>query len=198
MKTSVLVIGLGRFGASAARELMALGHEVLAVDQRRGDRQRDRAGRDPRRAARRRRPEAAQGNRRRPSSSTRSSRSRPGRGERVRGHGAQAAWRGQRHREGRPPLTARSSSGWARAGSSSPSGRWASGSPTRSPLGRHRVLRRRARFRHRHGRVPPLGGAPPRRDDWAHVPADAGRASPRRPPHGQTVARRGGPGGARR
>jgi trk system potassium uptake protein TrkA len=32
MKTSVLVIGLGRFGASAARELMALGHEVLAVD----------------------------------------------------------------------------------------------------------------------------------------------------------------------
>ena len=33
MKTSVLVIGLGRFGASAARELMALGHEVLAVDQ---------------------------------------------------------------------------------------------------------------------------------------------------------------------
>src|SRR5215203_3275404 len=33
MKTSVLVIGLGRFGASAARELMALGHEVLAVDR---------------------------------------------------------------------------------------------------------------------------------------------------------------------
>ena len=33
MKTSVLVIGLGRFGASAAHELMALGHEVLAVDQ---------------------------------------------------------------------------------------------------------------------------------------------------------------------
>jgi len=32
MKTSVLVIGLGRFGASAARELMKLGHEVLAVD----------------------------------------------------------------------------------------------------------------------------------------------------------------------
>jgi trk system potassium uptake protein TrkA len=32
MKTSVLVIGLGRFGASAARELMRLGHEVLAVD----------------------------------------------------------------------------------------------------------------------------------------------------------------------
>ena len=32
MKTSVLVIGLGRFGAAAARELMALGHEVLAVD----------------------------------------------------------------------------------------------------------------------------------------------------------------------
>jgi trk system potassium uptake protein TrkA len=32
MKTSVLVIGLGRFGASAARELMTLGHEVLAVD----------------------------------------------------------------------------------------------------------------------------------------------------------------------
>jgi trk system potassium uptake protein len=32
MKTSVLVIGLGRFGASAARELTALGHEVLAVD----------------------------------------------------------------------------------------------------------------------------------------------------------------------
>jgi trk system potassium uptake protein len=33
MKTSVLVIGLGRFGVSAARELMALGHEVLAVDR---------------------------------------------------------------------------------------------------------------------------------------------------------------------
>jgi trk system potassium uptake protein TrkA len=32
MKTSVLVIGLGRFGASAARELMKLGHEVLAID----------------------------------------------------------------------------------------------------------------------------------------------------------------------
>jgi trk system potassium uptake protein TrkA len=32
LKTSVLVIGLGRFGASAARELMSLGHEVLAVD----------------------------------------------------------------------------------------------------------------------------------------------------------------------
>ncbi|HEY4752214.1 MAG TPA: TrkA family potassium uptake protein [Candidatus Limnocylindrales bacterium] len=32
MKTSVLVIGLGRFGASCARELMALGHQVLAVD----------------------------------------------------------------------------------------------------------------------------------------------------------------------
>ena len=32
MQTSVLVIGLGRFGTSAARELMALGHEVLAID----------------------------------------------------------------------------------------------------------------------------------------------------------------------
>jgi trk system potassium uptake protein len=32
MKQSVLVIGLGRFGSSAARELMALGHEVLALD----------------------------------------------------------------------------------------------------------------------------------------------------------------------
>lgn len=32
MQTSVIVIGLGRFGASAARELMKLGHEVLAVD----------------------------------------------------------------------------------------------------------------------------------------------------------------------
>lgn len=32
MKHSVLVIGLGRFGASAARELMRLGHEVLAID----------------------------------------------------------------------------------------------------------------------------------------------------------------------
>ena len=30
MKQSVLVIGLGRFGTAAARELMALGHEVLA------------------------------------------------------------------------------------------------------------------------------------------------------------------------
>jgi trk system potassium uptake protein TrkA len=33
MKQSVLVIGLGRFGTAAARELMALGHEVLAVDR---------------------------------------------------------------------------------------------------------------------------------------------------------------------
>jgi trk system potassium uptake protein TrkA len=32
MKTSVIVIGLGRFGVAAAHELMALGHEVLAVD----------------------------------------------------------------------------------------------------------------------------------------------------------------------
>jgi trk system potassium uptake protein TrkA len=32
MKHSVLVIGLGRFGSAAARELMALRHEVLAVD----------------------------------------------------------------------------------------------------------------------------------------------------------------------
>ena len=32
MKHSVLVIGLGRFGMAAARELMALGHEVLAID----------------------------------------------------------------------------------------------------------------------------------------------------------------------
>lgn len=32
MKHAVLVIGLGRFGAAAARELMRLGHEVLAID----------------------------------------------------------------------------------------------------------------------------------------------------------------------
>lgn len=32
MKQSVLVIGLGRFGSAAARELMSLGHEVLAID----------------------------------------------------------------------------------------------------------------------------------------------------------------------
>lgn len=32
MKHSVLVIGLGRFGTGAVRELMRLGHEVLAVD----------------------------------------------------------------------------------------------------------------------------------------------------------------------
>jgi trk system potassium uptake protein TrkA len=32
MKHSVMVIGLGRFGMAAARELMALGHEVLAID----------------------------------------------------------------------------------------------------------------------------------------------------------------------
>jgi trk system potassium uptake protein len=32
MKHSVLVIGLGRFGTAAARELMRLGHEVLAID----------------------------------------------------------------------------------------------------------------------------------------------------------------------
>lgn len=33
MKTSVLVIGLGRFGSAAARELERIGHEVLAVDR---------------------------------------------------------------------------------------------------------------------------------------------------------------------
>lgn len=33
MKQSVLVIGLGRFGMSAARELMRLGHDVLAIDR---------------------------------------------------------------------------------------------------------------------------------------------------------------------
>ena len=33
MKESVLVIGLGRFGMAAARELMRLGHDVLAVDR---------------------------------------------------------------------------------------------------------------------------------------------------------------------
>jgi trk system potassium uptake protein TrkA len=32
MKTSVLVIGMGRFGAAAARELERLGNEVLAID----------------------------------------------------------------------------------------------------------------------------------------------------------------------
>ena len=32
MGHSVLVVGLGRFGAAAALELMALGHEVLAID----------------------------------------------------------------------------------------------------------------------------------------------------------------------
>jgi trk system potassium uptake protein len=33
MKQSILVIGLGRFGTAAARELMRLGHDVLAVDR---------------------------------------------------------------------------------------------------------------------------------------------------------------------
>jgi trk/ktr system potassium uptake protein len=33
MKQSVLVVGLGRFGTAAARELMAIGHEVLVVDR---------------------------------------------------------------------------------------------------------------------------------------------------------------------
>jgi trk system potassium uptake protein len=33
MKQSVLVIGLGRFGSELARELMRLGHEVMAVDR---------------------------------------------------------------------------------------------------------------------------------------------------------------------
>jgi trk/ktr system potassium uptake protein len=33
MKESVLVIGLGRFGVAAARELMAIGHDVMAVDR---------------------------------------------------------------------------------------------------------------------------------------------------------------------
>ncbi|MDF2734327.1 MAG: TrkA-N domain protein [Chloroflexota bacterium] len=33
MKPSVLVVGLGRFGTATALELMALGHEVLALDR---------------------------------------------------------------------------------------------------------------------------------------------------------------------
>ena len=33
MKASIVVIGLGRFGAAAARELEQLGHEVLAIDR---------------------------------------------------------------------------------------------------------------------------------------------------------------------
>jgi trk system potassium uptake protein TrkA len=33
MKSSVLVVGLGRFGSAAARELERLGNEVLAIDQ---------------------------------------------------------------------------------------------------------------------------------------------------------------------
>jgi trk system potassium uptake protein TrkA len=33
MKSSVLVVGLGRFGTAAALELMSLGHEVLALDR---------------------------------------------------------------------------------------------------------------------------------------------------------------------
>jgi trk system potassium uptake protein TrkA len=36
MKQSVLVIGLGRFGTAAARELMRLDHDVLAVDRSEG------------------------------------------------------------------------------------------------------------------------------------------------------------------
>ena len=32
MKPAVLIVGLGRFGTAAALELMALGHEVLALD----------------------------------------------------------------------------------------------------------------------------------------------------------------------
>ncbi len=32
MKQQVIVVGLGRFGSAAARELHALGHEVLAID----------------------------------------------------------------------------------------------------------------------------------------------------------------------
>lgn len=33
MKSSILVVGLGRFGAAAARELERLGNEVLAIDR---------------------------------------------------------------------------------------------------------------------------------------------------------------------
>ena len=33
MKLQVIVIGLGRFGSAAARELHRLGHEVLAIDR---------------------------------------------------------------------------------------------------------------------------------------------------------------------
>lgn len=33
MKTSILVVGLGRFGSAAALELERLGHEVLAIDR---------------------------------------------------------------------------------------------------------------------------------------------------------------------
>ena len=33
MKEQVIVVGLGRFGSAVAREIEALGHEVLAIDQ---------------------------------------------------------------------------------------------------------------------------------------------------------------------
>ena len=36
MKQQVMVVGLGRFGSAVARELAALGHEVLAVDANEG------------------------------------------------------------------------------------------------------------------------------------------------------------------
>ena len=37
---SILLIGLGRFGRHIAEELNKLGHEVMAVDEKRGARQR--------------------------------------------------------------------------------------------------------------------------------------------------------------
>ena len=137
MKTSVLVIGLGRFGTAAARELMLLGHEVLAVDANESivneiapdvthAVQLDAADEEALRAI-----GAAEFEHAIVAISERC------RGEHLRDDGAQEAGRAQRGRQGRQRrCTARSWSGWAPTGSSSRSGRWGSASPTRSRSGR--------------------------------------------------------------
>ena len=132
MKQSVLVIGLGRFGTAAARELMAIGHDVLAID-----RDEARVNEIAPDVTRRCRPTRATRTRSGPSvpptSPTRSWRSAatPSRASTRRWRCAISAWSTCSRRPG-PRCTARSSSGSAQPGWSIRSARWASRSPTRS------------------------------------------------------------------
>ena len=201
MKTSVLVIGLGRFGASAARELMALGHEVLAVDRNEAIVNEIAPRGDARRPAGRRGRGRAQGDRRRPSSSTRSWRSRAGSRRACSPRWPSRRWASRTWSPRRArSSTARSCGAWAPTGWCTPSARWASGSRTRSPVTdvvdyldvapRFGIVKVR----------PPQGwhGRPLRDLDLpGRLAADAGGAPAGRRRDREPVAGRGGGGGRR-